>query len=276
MDLETMVCRAFWLTRQQQKIIEDSMAQPTIQGMPKKDQIKLLGVLCSIPYAEAMIRRHGKFFLTKMEKILERVYLKKLFCRTFGTWNFHICHAKKFEYSQNEFKEILQNDSHGINFVIEFIVKDIGLCKPANHIFAEYQHNVMATTVVAMQRTLNFIMKKYDIFFSVDEDGLIGDHTLKALKLCEKKLQISFSIKTFSEKEIHSFLDQITKREGIEVRPFIPQLRIKMNFSYVKKILSKSLSQPSQLKKLRLIFYNHIDVPLYVSHGMQAYLYLIY
>jgi hypothetical protein len=271
MDFEKIIQRAFWLKHQQKKIIVDATAHPKIRHFLKNDQIKLLGLICSIPYAEKKNQFHGKPFLTAVENTLERMHLKKFFCRSLGTWNFHICHAQKFGYTPRKFKEILQSDHLAIEFVIDLLVKDIGLSKPPDHIFAEYNHNIMATTVAAMQRALNILLKKHGFSMYLVEDGLIGEQTLKALKLCEKLINTSMSLNTFTEEEIHNFLDQIAEKEGLRVHPFIPPVQIKMDFSFVKKVLHQSLHRPSQLKKLCLVFNNHINVPLYVNFGMQAY-----
>lgn len=261
----------FWLSRTQLTIIASTMTLPKIQALSMKDQLKLLRLLCSIPYAEEMMRLEGKPMLKNIENTLDQLGVKNWVGRTFGTWNLHVCHAKRFGYTQKQFKKLLQNDQNGIVFAIDFILQDIGLHKPVDHILAEYNLEIMATSVAAMQHALNCVMKKYNQSLRIAEDGLIGKHTLEALQLCGQITNIPIPPNTCSEQEIHDFLHIIAMQEQIMVKPFVPQVQIKTNFRFIKEIIGRSLRQFSQLRKLRLIFYNHIDVPLYVHHGMIAY-----
>jgi hypothetical protein len=238
----------------------------------EEKRLKLLGLICAIPYAEEQSRLQGKRYLVRIEEMLKKWGLHSLFCRSFGSWNFHVCHAQRFGYTTRAFKKILQHEEKAVDFVIELLLTDIGLHKLTEHILAEYNHNVMATTVVALQRALNQLMQKYHRGEVVKEDGLIGEQTAEVLELSNKILRPPLCFR--NESDIDVALDRLDREEGIRVLPFIPQVQIKKDFSFIKEVLKKSMKNPAHLKKLPHVFQHHIDVPLYVQLGMDAYQFL--
>lgn len=270
MSFNKMIHRAHWLNDSQKGIIAKALIKLQAKGLSYHELVKLAGLLCGIPYAEKVIRLQGKSFLTQIEGLLMCLQLHTWFCRTFGTWNFGACHANRFGYGRKEFKELLQKDDVGVDFVIDFILKYIGLRKPIDHIFAEYNYKEKATSVAALQRALNCLMKKQNYPLFIEEDGWIGKETLAALKHSNQFLQDDID-----ERDIEMLLDRFAIEEGIRVQPFVPQVRIRRDFGFFRNILCKSLRQPSLLLKLPHIFYNHINVPLYVDAGMDAYHYLL-
>lgn len=271
MEVEKIILNAFWLSEGQKRIIADAMSDPKLHNFSRMEILKLAGVLCAIPYGEDKLRIHGKHFLNKIEKILKRLHLIRVFCKSLGTWNLHTQHAKRFGYSVRKFSKLLQNDRMGIWFVIDLIKKDIGLGKPIDYIFAEYNQGIMATTVAALQRALNLLMKKYHFPFVIEEDGCIGEQTLAAIRKSNQFLLTPLKMQSFHESDILATLDRLNKEEGIGVLPFVPALQKRMDSRFLIRIIYKSLRRPLLLKKLPLVFHNHINVPLYVDSAMHAY-----
>ncbi|MBS0653125.1 MAG: hypothetical protein JSR39_06290 [Verrucomicrobia bacterium] len=271
MNLETLLESAFWLKEPEKKSILQAFAALDDKRLSEEERTKLFRLVCCIPYAEKGMRSHGKAYLAAIEKWLQWLGMHGLFRRSIGAWNVNLCHAGRFGYNSKEFKKLLLNDTKAIGIVIGLILEDIRLSKPVDHIFAEYNHNVMATTVAALQRAINILMKKHNHSFLVEEDGLIGKQTLMAIAHANRLLRRPLALKTFSEFEIYAALERLAEEEGIRVYPFVPQVQIRMDLSFLKKILLQSFRSPTVLKKLPLVFYDHIDVPLYVSLGMDAY-----
>lgn len=268
-----VVQRAFWLTEEQKEIIAQSMNHPKLQTLTIGQKDKLQALLCCIPYAEHQVRRRGKTWIRNLEKVLAMLGIKRLFCRSLGTWNMHVCHAQRFGYAPQKFKAALENDQLAVEFVIGLILDEIGLAKPASHILAEYNHNIHATTVAALQRGLNGLLSKNAVPLKIEEDGLIGVQTWQALDVCRKYTNLSLSL-PLSEKEMLEFLGQLASSEGIEVTPFIPQVQIRMDRHFVKQVLTQSINNPRALKKIWHVLQDHINVPLYVDLGMEAYTYI--
>ncbi|MBS0650360.1 MAG: hypothetical protein JSR93_04290 [Verrucomicrobia bacterium] len=271
MNLETLLQKAHWLNKREKKGILEAFAALDSNGLSMDEKSKLFRLVCSIPYAEMGVRSHGKLYIVIIEKCLQWLGIRFLFRRSVGAWNVHLCHAGRFGFEPKEFRKLLTDDARAVGIVIALIVEDIQIRKPAHHIFAEYNHNVMATTVAALQKAINILMQKNELCFRVEEDGLIGEQTRKAIAEANRLLQNPLPLKSFSESEIHSALKLLAVEEKIQVCPFVPQVQIRMDFGFLKKILFQSLREPAMLKKLPIVFHNHIDVPLYVSLGMKAY-----
>lgn len=274
MDVENLIRRAYWLTDGQRQIFAEAMTDTRLLGLSESDRFKLAGLVCSTPYAEQAFYVHGKPLLGKIKRLLIRLRLNTFFCRSIGTWNINVCHAERFGYSSDEFKRLLQNDDKAVRIVIDLILNHIGLEKPLDHIFGEYNINIMATTIAALQRAMNILMKKYGQPITIQENGHITEKTRAAVELSNQLLKRPLGITSWNELNICSALDRLAEEEGIRVAPFVPGIHFRMDFGFVKKILKKSLRKPSALKKLLMVFHNHINVPLYVRLGMDAYAYL--
>ncbi len=128
----------------------------------------------------------------------------------------------------------------------------------------------MATSVAALQRTLNlFVQKEY-----LEEDGLIGSRTCQILNKYADKLPSFFSREQLDESMILKTLDFFAQHYGYKVKPFVPQVVFKRDAHYCYYLLKKGLKNCSEWRKLTHIFKHHIDVPAYVEWGMTAYIFL--
>lgn len=150
-----MLDRAYWLKgHQKETLLETKKSAYFLALSPQKRRFLLL-LLLSILYGEDLLIRNGKKTTQILEKCLDGLKIRKFVCTTLGMWNFHICHAERFGYSKKEFRALLEDPSIATEIVIRHFVEDIGLEKPPELIFAEYNHNIMATSVAALQKALN-------------------------------------------------------------------------------------------------------------------------
>lgn len=209
------------------------------------DQLKLLTLICAIPYAEEKIRTHGKSYLNSIERFLSLIKLKNRLCQTLGTFCFGVEHHKRFNKTKSAFRKLLQDDARALPYIMEYILYDLGIHKPPEHLFAEYNLHSQATLIAALQKALNCC-----IDCQLLEDGLFGRKTEKALQGCGEKLGVTLQLKTQSEEEIENVLQILKTHMNIHVEPFVPSLVIK--FGWYR-------------------FYNHTDVPGYVKWAMEAY-----
>lgn len=269
--IQELSANADWLTRSQKEVILREVQQHhRIQDLSEDEQTKLCLVLFSVPFAEYQIKIHGKW-LTKCIKdsLLLRPFTPYL-CSTLGTWNLHVLHAEKFGLAQKEFRKILLDDSKGIHYVISFVLNYIGLHKPLEYIFAEYNYREMSTTVASLQRLLNLVLAKYG-YPSIKEDGIFEEETRKAADFCCSSLQITCSLDLEKgEGDIASLIDTLNGITPILVRPFLPEVKYKRDLAYAKRIIKSSIKHPANMKKLLNLFRNHIDISSYTQFALKA------
>lgn len=271
---EDLIERAFWLTVKEKKMIAAAMNFSYVKNLAEDDRTNLLPLLCSIFYAEKKLRSNGKKISWWIENTIKKLHLQKIFCATLGPWNFHVCHARRFGYSNWEFKKILEDEKLSTDIVIHHLVEDLGLKKSPDLIFAEYNLHPMATSVAALQRACNFFLQRRGEGDAIEEDGLIGPHSRNALKMCARFLPDYFCLDALNEKMILKTLEYFAKEHAVFVKPFVPQVIIMRDGKFLLDLLAKAMKNFSQLRKVPRILMRHIDVPTYVRRGMAAMEYL--
>ena len=261
----SLIERAYWLTPSQQDIILKTIDNHQLDSEHSE---KLLGILSSIPFAERQIRLKGKAYLNQIEAFLSLLKIKHRICSSLGSWNFNVCHAARFGYDKRSFSNLLIDDIQAARFVSVFIIEDIGLDKPISHIFAEYNLNLAATALAALQKAYNIFARREALLI----DGLLGEDTLKAYAELSHILNLPLNL---TEKGTLLLLKKMEESLGIAVKPFIPTVKIKMDFNFLKKCLLTGCKSPKELLKISHVLNNHIDVPLYVEEAMSAYQHVI-
>jgi hypothetical protein len=126
-------------------------------------------------------------------------------------------------------------------------------------ILAEYVIQEQATYLAAIQKGINIILKRWNYPFII-EDGILGEETKKAWNF----LSLPFNFhQTEKYPEVLCYLESFTE---VRLFPFIPQIKCKRNIKYLYQVICKK-----EWKKISNYFRNHVDVPLYVSSGLNGY-----
>jgi hypothetical protein len=258
--------KAFWLTDHERSALVASQHIPYVRCLSKEDKNKLIRLLCSLLYAEQCFKTQRKKTSIVIEKILKKLHLHHHLCATFGLWNFNVCHSTKFGYERKEFKKMLLDEMTATAIVIRHIVEHLGLHKCPQLIFAEFNHNPMATAVAALQRSINIIEGSRLL-----EDGLIGPETLHALISMQDRLPKFFNLEKIEEAMILKTLAFFSSEYGVRVEPFVPQVIVKRDLRYAGLLIEKCFKNFSELRKLPQFFHNNIHVPAYVEWGMLAF-----
>jgi hypothetical protein len=267
-EWETIIKKAVWLEKSERDILTEIFDSFYVNPLGRDQKIKLALLLCSILYAEKTFRINGRKFSLIIEKFLTKLRLHKYFCSTLGIWNFNVCHAHAFGYSKKKFKQLLEDKKHSTHIVMRYLIENVGLHKSPEYILAEYNHNIMATSVAALQRTLNLFVQKEDY---LEEDGLLGSRTCQVFKKYADKFPGFFSLEQLDEPMVLKTLEYFSQDYGCRVEPFVPKVVFKRDMHYFLYLLKRGLKNYSELGKLTHIFKHHIDVPAYVEWGMTAY-----
>jgi len=248
---------AYWLSRKEQQMVRDAIKGKYFQTLPNDQQLLLLPLLLAILYTEKELTKNGKQRTRYLESLLERLKLERFFCSTLSVWNVHLSHHERFDLSKKEFRSTLQDPVKAAHIVMVHLVEDIGLNKAPELIFAEYNHNVLCTSLVALQKALNRLTQEEN---RIEEDGLTGPSFEQLVKSCSSHLPAFFSLERLDEEMILQTVRYLNEKEGFSLEPAVPERVIKKDF----KFLMKS-------KRLASFFERDINVPLYVEYGMKAF-----
>ena len=261
----------FWLNGREITAIDHALTlHEQVRTLNIAQQQKVAALLFSIAYAEKWAVRRSTWIVRCAQKIVYWVPGCSFFFRTLGTLNFNVCHAPSAEFSRRKFRKILRNDRLGIPFVIDHLIKQIGLEKPPSFILAEYQLNPLATTIAALQRGLNTWLSGID-FPSISEDGFLGKETLRVLIMRQQREGIEFP-NLESRDAIHAYLQTFG---GEKIEPFIPKYKEPKNLRSVFSVLSRSVTQPRAILKVIDCFRGPIDLSTYIADGLEAYRYVL-
>lgn len=250
----------------QKEALDHAKKSSYFLSLASEDQRTLFLILLSVLYGERCLVHNGKKYVRRIENCLEKLKIKRFVCSTLGIWNFNACHAQRFGYKEKEFRAILEQPQMATEIVMRHFVEDIGLKKTPELIFAEYNHNIMATSVAALQKALNVLSSSRLL-----EDGLIGPGTVRALEICSDYLPDFFSLDRINEEMVLHTLDHLEAVHGICFKPCVPEVVIKKDLRFIGSVLIQSLKDFRKIKRLRAFFERDIDIPRYVKDCMRAF-----
>lgn len=247
-----------WISIDQQLAIEEILKHNKL-GLSQVEIGKLHPLLLSILYAEDQKRKQGKKLSRWIENLLSFLGLSSFFCSTLGPWNLHLCHAKRFGYSKRGFARAVKGFPLATQFVVTHLIEDIGLDKSPERILAEYNHNVCATSVAALQKGLNTLLH-----LDLPEDGLVGPNTRDAILQNPHLFPPDFSMDPLDELHLSRALSHFERKFGINCCPFIPERIVRKDWQYV-------FQKPLSFHRWKGFFEQDIDVRAYVKTGMSFY-----
>lgn len=230
---------------------------------------KLFALLWSIAITEHSMILKGKRISRWIRTCGMRIPGGTALFKTLGNWNMHVCHAKKFGFTEKEFRKILIRDHLGITYVIDYIMKFIGMDKAPQFIFAEYYLGERATSIAALQKGLNYLLSAEQLP-SIDEDGIYGQKTRKALRSLKSLAQIQ-NLEPSNAEHLLKMIEKVNQLAQKQISPFVPQLKSERDFKYVCSILRESIRNPKGISRILNFFRNRVDVSRYVEEAMKAF-----
>lgn len=237
--------------------------------LTQAEKEKLYALLWGIAAAEQSMILTGKRVSRWIRACGMRIPGGTTLFKTLGSWNMHVCHAKKFGLTQKEFRKVLVKDHLGITYVVDYILKFIGLEKEPQFIFAEYYFGEHATSIVALQKGLNdlLLLEKLP---KIDEDGIYGQETRQALHSLKSLAQIQ-NLEPTNAENLSKMIERVSHVAQKQISPFIPQVRSERDFKYVYSVLRESLRNPIRISRILNFFRNRVDIPNYVEEAMRVF-----